>query len=76
MDLSPSQKTPEVAVPTHVGNPVVIAAVGEDEVMREQLEDLLTAVHWGGNCNCPDCRRYMRVRAVLLLEVFPGCSAK
>lgn len=76
MDLSPSPKPPTVAAPTRVGNPVVIAAASEDEVMREQLEDLLAAAHWGGNCNCPDCKRYVRVRAVLLLDVFPGSPAK
>jgi hypothetical protein len=41
----------------------------ENDVMREQLEYLIdhTAEHI--QCECPECRRYVRVRSILL-EIF------
>jgi hypothetical protein len=41
----------------------------EFDVMREQLDYLIdqTAEHIG--CGCSDCRRYLRVRSILL-EIF------
>ena len=41
----------------------------ETDVMREQLEYLIEHAAEAVECGCPECRRYLRVRAALL-EIF------
>jgi hypothetical protein len=41
----------------------------ETDVMREQLEYLIDHIAGHESCDCSECRRYLRTRAVLL-EIF------
>ena len=41
----------------------------ETDVMREQLEYLIEHAAEADECDCSECRRYLRVRAILL-EIF------
>lgn len=41
----------------------------EADVMREQLEYLIGHAGREAQCGCPECRRYLRVRSILL-EIF------
>jgi hypothetical protein len=70
--MSPTQITPEIASPdAPVGlatKPRVVVAADADDVMREQLEFLIEHAQ-AGDCGCPQCNRYHRVRT-LLLEAF------
>jgi hypothetical protein len=74
--MSPTQITPEIANPeAPVGlatKPRVVTAADANEVMREQLEFLIEHAQ-GGDCGCPQCNRYHRVRT-LLLEAFSDSS--
>ena len=49
--------------------PRVPEPADESEVMREQLEYLITHAAEAGICGCSECQRYLRVRS-LLLEIF------
>ena len=70
--MSPTQITPEIANPDAtvglVTKPRVVGAADANDVMREQLEFLIEHAQ-GGDCGCPQCNRYHRVRT-LLLEAF------
>jgi len=50
------------------GKQPIIAAADANEVMLEQLQYLIDHAG-GGTCGCPQCERYLRVRA-LLTEIF------
>ena len=54
------------------GNQRIIAAADAHEVMLEQLQYLIEHAG-GGTCGCPQCERYLRVRA-LLTEIFREAS--
>lgn len=61
----------EAAAPPPCGvitQPRVVGAANAGDVMVEQLEFLIEHAQ-GGDCGCPLCGRYHRVR-VILLEVF------
>jgi len=49
--------------------PRVSEPADENDVMREQLEYLISHTGDQGLCGCSECQRYLRVRA-LLLEIF------
>ncbi|HLY16730.1 MAG TPA: hypothetical protein VKR61_05875 [Bryobacteraceae bacterium] len=49
--------------------PRVPLAADETDVMREQLDYLIDHVAVAGQCGCPECQRYLRVRSILL-EIF------
>jgi hypothetical protein len=49
--------------------PAVLDAAHDNEVMREQLEYLIEHAEDRIQCGCPECQRYLRVRAILL-EIF------
>lgn len=44
-------------------------AANEGDVLREQLEYLIGHREGTATCACPECQRYVRVRAILL-EIF------
>ena len=41
----------------------------ENDILREQLEYLIDHAAGNTQCGCPECQRYLRVRAALL-EIF------
>ena len=52
----------------------VLQPANPDEVLREQLEYLIEHASSMAVCGCSDCRRYHRVRSVLL-EIFGSAAA-
>ena len=56
---------PEIAQ----AQPRVSPPADEADVMREQLEYLIEHAAGREECGCAACRRYLRVRAILL-EIF------
>ena len=50
-------------------------ATDDSDILREQLDYLIEHAAGQVNCECPECRRYLRVRAILL-EIFnePQCG--
>jgi hypothetical protein len=70
--MSPTK--PESADPSgQVGlaaRPAIIVAADANDVMRDQLERLIEHAE-NGVCGCEQCERYLRARALLLMELFP-----
>jgi hypothetical protein len=55
-----------------------LPAASMSDVLLEQLQYLIDHTEQGLVCSCPDCRRYQRVRSILL-EIFdatlhPQCT--
>ena len=49
-------------------------AADANDVMRDQLEWLIEHAQ-NGVCGCEQCERYLRARALLLMELFPESQA-
>jgi hypothetical protein len=55
---------PQVEVDHTITAPAV-----EEDILREQLDYLIEHSAHAGQCGCSECRRYLRVRSILL-EIF------
>jgi hypothetical protein len=64
-------KTQHTTPPTssRVPKGTVTESAYEGDVLREQLDDLIKHAAGQVQCGCSTCRRYLRVR-VVLLEIF------
>ena len=71
--MSPTQGKPDGANAARADQlatrPRVVAAADANDVMREQLEYLIEHAQ-NGVCGCELCERYLRARALLLMELF------